>query len=114
MRAICIIINVVRSLVRDRAELAVENLALRQQLAVLERQTKRPRLKHRDRVFWTLLSKCWSNWRSALLIVQPATDVHFLAGSWHWGANRCLCMLSDVKSDARKPLKTQRLMRFGE
>lgn len=48
-----------RTLLRDRAELAAENLALRQQLAVLERQSKRPRLRKRDRIFWAWLSRLW-------------------------------------------------------
>ena len=47
----------IRALLRDRTELAAENLALRQQLAVLERQVKRPQLKRRDRIFWVWLSK---------------------------------------------------------
>ena len=67
-----------RSLVRCRAELAAENLALRQQLAILKEKIKLPRLRPRDRVFWVWLSKLWSNWRSTLLIVQPATVVR-----WH-------------------------------
>lgn len=40
-----------RSLMRTHTELAAENLALRQQLAVLHRQSKRPRLKKQDRIF---------------------------------------------------------------
>ncbi len=36
---------------------------------------------------------------------RASTDVHFLAGSWQTGVNRCLCMSTDVTSDARKPLK---------
>ena len=32
-------------------------------------------------------------------------DVHFLAGSWHVGGNGCLCMLSDVTRNARRPLQ---------
>ena len=35
----------IRALLRDRTELAAENLALRQQLAVLERRVKRPKLR---------------------------------------------------------------------
>jgi transposase InsO family protein len=62
----------------DRTELALENLALRQQLASLKHKTKRPRLRKRDRIFWALLSRIWLNWRSALLIVQPETVVR-----WH-------------------------------
>ena len=33
-------------------KLALENLALRQQIVVLRRSVKRPRLKRTDRVFW--------------------------------------------------------------
>ncbi len=68
----------VRGMLYDQTKLAAENLALRQQLAILEYRSKRPRLRTRDRVFWALLSHFWSNWRSALLIVQPDTVVR-----WH-------------------------------
>jgi hypothetical protein len=40
---------------RPRASLVVENLALRQQLAVLRRQTSRPKLRPVDRAFWVVL-----------------------------------------------------------
>ena len=43
----------VRSVFRDRGELALENLALRQQLAVLHGKKKRPRIRQWDRIFWT-------------------------------------------------------------
>ena len=50
-----------RTLLRDRAELAAEHLALQQQLAILEQTAKRPRLRTRDRVFWFGLSRPWSS-----------------------------------------------------
>ena len=40
-----------------RARLADEDLALRQQLAVMKPSHKRPKLRHRDRVFWTWLKR---------------------------------------------------------
>jgi len=67
-----------RSFFRCQTELAVENLVLRQQLAILKEKTTRPRLRPRDRVFWVWLRRIWSNWRSCLVIVQPATVVR-----WH-------------------------------
>ena len=43
---------------------ALENLALRQQLAALTRTLNRPQLRRRDRLFWILLAKGWREWRS--------------------------------------------------
>ena len=77
-----------RSLARCQAELAAENLALSQQLAVLQEKIKRPRLRPRDRVFWVWLSQFWSNWRSCLVIVQPDTVVRWHSRGfklyWRW------------------------------
>ncbi len=56
----------------------MENLALRQQLAVLKRAAPRPKLRWRDRLFWVALSRLWRGWRSALVLVQPETVVR-----WH-------------------------------
>ena len=73
-----IILVVLRALVRSRSALAAENLALRQQLAVLRRSVKRPKFRPRDRLFWVWLFRFWKDWRSSLHIVQPATVV-----KWH-------------------------------
>ena len=62
-----------RSLLLSRAALAAENLAVRQQLAVLQRHVKRPRLRRTDRLFWVWLSRIWREWPSALIIVEPET-----------------------------------------
>jgi len=67
-----------RGFFASRAVLMAENLALRQQLIVFQRSAKHPKLRRRDRIFWVWLSRLWSAWRSALLIVQPATVVQ-----WH-------------------------------
>ena len=58
--------------------LFAENLALRQQIIVLKRTQNRPQLKERDRLFWVVMSRTWSGWRDALLIVQPDTVIR-----WH-------------------------------
>src|SRR5215471_15397464 len=69
---------VLRLLVLPRSQLVLENLALRQQRAVLSRQRPRPSLRRRDRLFWVCLSKLYSHWRSVLVLVQPETVVR-----WH-------------------------------
>ncbi len=77
---------------RPRASLVVENLALRQQLAVLRRATPRPRLRPIDRAFWAVLSRAWSRWADTLMIVRPATVVAWhrrgFALFWAWKSRR--------------------------
>jgi len=71
-----IIRTVARSLVsaaKARRNLALENLALRHQIAVLQRQSKRPPLKNFDRLLWVGLRRVWPGWksRSALCSQRP-------------------------------------------
>ena len=78
MSAVRIVLALIRGIIADRAELAAENLALRQQLAVLSEKKRRPRLRKRDRIFWAWLSRLWKDWRSVLVIVEPDTVIR-----WH-------------------------------
>src|SRR5512134_2517005 len=50
-------------------QLALENLALRQQLAVYKRTVLRPRLCRIDRLFWVALARVWTGWKQPLVIV---------------------------------------------
>jgi putative transposase len=63
---------------KEQRELALENLALRQQLAVLKRSLPRPQLQRKDRFFWIWLSQVCDHWRETLIMVKPET-----AGGWH-------------------------------
>jgi len=56
----------------------IEILALRHQLNVLQRSVRRPKLCLADRWLWIVLMRTWTNWRSALMIVKPATVL-----GWH-------------------------------
>lgn len=56
----------------------IEILALRHQLAVLQRQQKRVRLAAADRLLWVVLSRFWKQWRAVLVIVKPETVI-----AWH-------------------------------
>ena len=68
----------VQSLLKSRRQLALENLALRQQLAMLKPSVKRPQLSPADRLFWVLFSKYVEGWRSMLHALHPDTAVR-----WH-------------------------------
>jgi hypothetical protein len=63
------------SWLRPKHELALENLAYRHQIAVLNRQAHKPRLQSKDRFFWVVLKRGWPNWRTALIIFQPETVI---------------------------------------
>jgi putative transposase len=78
MNDLWLLVGWLRTLLLSRAALVVENLALRQQLAVLRRSVRRPSLRRRDRAFWICLARFWGGWRRALILVQPATVI-----KWH-------------------------------
>ena len=67
----------IRSLFASKADLALEVLALRQQLAVYKRKQPRPRLTDMDRAFWTVLKDHFASWADALVIVKPETVVRW-------------------------------------
>ncbi len=72
------LVSVLRLAGRDRAQLVLENIALRQQLAVYKRSVGRPNINDRDRIFWLTVMRLLRDWRDALVIVQPATVI-----KWH-------------------------------
>ena len=65
-------------LLHSRESLLIENLALRQQLAVFKRKHGRPRLAAMDKLFWVALLRFWCSWKKALIVVTPDTVVR-----WH-------------------------------
>src|SRR5215469_10178412 len=75
-------------LFRNRGCLLLENLALRQQLAVLKRKRPRQRFKLFDKVFWVLMRRLWSGWEQSLILVSPETVVRWDRAGFalHWRA----------------------------
>jgi len=64
---------------RSRAELELEVIALRHQLAVLRRQRPgRTRLSALDRLLWIWLYRVWPRCLNIMVLVKPATVVQ-----WH-------------------------------
>ena len=70
------VLGALTSMLKTSAQLRLENLALRQQLAVLRRSApRRLRLTPADRIFWVWLRRVWNDWKSALMIVKAETVV---------------------------------------
>jgi integrase-like protein len=63
---------------RERRNLLLQNLALRQQLAVLKRRHPSPRIGLLDKLFWAAIRRFWSGWKPSLILVTPETLVR-----WH-------------------------------
>ena len=63
---------------RSRRVLLLENLAVRQQLAVLKQKHPQPRLAASDRLFWVALRRLWRGWKQVLILLQPET-----VARWH-------------------------------
>jgi hypothetical protein len=78
LNAIVVSIRFILLILGGQKQVALENAALRQQLAVFKRNVPRPKLNNRDRLFWIGLYMIWEDWKSALMIVQPETVT-----SWH-------------------------------
>jgi hypothetical protein len=51
----------------SQEDLILENLALRQQLLILHTRKTRHRFTARQKLFWVLLRRLWSGWKTPLL-----------------------------------------------
>ena len=72
------VIGTLADLKRSKSELIAENMCLRQQLTVLERQVSRPQMTQQNRQILVLLASGITGWREALIVVKPDTLI-----GWH-------------------------------
>ncbi len=77
-------LGLINALIADRSRLALENVALRQQITVLKRSVKRAKIEDSDRVFWILMRRLLEGWRDTLLIVQPETVIKWHRKGWRY------------------------------
>src|SRR5690242_21916791 len=81
-------LNTLLTGLRGQAAMQAEIIALRHQLTVMQRTQKPKRLllNRGDRRLWAWLSRVWSGWRSALIIVKPETVIgwHRQGFRWYW------------------------------
>jgi transposase InsO family protein len=99
------LLGTLRSVFRTRAELALENLALRQQLANLRHTSGRPRICMADRAFWLAISGLWSRWADVLVIVKPDTVVRWHRAGfrlfWRWKSRSRDPAESDISAEVK-------------
>jgi hypothetical protein len=98
-----LLFGVIVRLFRRRGSLLLENLVLRQQVCVLKRRNRRPKLTGMDRLFWVAVSRLWSDWKASLLVVKPETVVE-----WHRRGFRLYWQLkSKAKPIGRTPISKE-------
>jgi transposase InsO family protein len=78
MSILTLVFTFLGSLLKSHRQLRLENLALRQQVAMLQQSVKRPRASVVDRNFWILFSRYVDGWRNSLHALHPDTVVR-----WH-------------------------------
>ena len=69
------ILSALGALFRSQRALRLENIALRHQLTIYQRNVKQQRIRPEDRIFWCWLSRHWAPWRKVLVFVQPGTVI---------------------------------------
>src|SRR5215469_5368248 len=77
-RLLKLLLSTFHRCLRSHKELLLENLVLRQQLAVLKQRNRRPKLRRFDKLFWVVIQRVWRGWQKSLLIVTPEAVVR-----WH-------------------------------
>jgi hypothetical protein len=81
-----------RSALRSHADLMLENLTLRQQLAAFAHSGRRPMIRATDRLLWIALRRLWSRWTEVLRFVKPETVIRWHRAGfrfyWTWLSRR--------------------------
>src|SRR6266481_534536 len=113
MHLVLALLGALRAGLGARTDLVLENLALRQQLALLRRRSKRPRFGPLDRLFWIWLSQRWARWRETLNVVRPETVIRWhrqgFRAFWNWKSRRGRTGRPPVDCEVAKLVRTMAL-----
>ena len=105
-------------LLRSRASLQLEMLALRHQLAmVANRDSKRFRFRKSERIFWVWLYRLWPTCLQTLMIFKPDTLVRWHRKGfrlyWTWKSRPSQGGRPAIDTDVRKLIRTMSRNNIG-
>lgn len=107
------LIELARSLFKSKQDLILENLILRQQLTIYKRRDKKPKIENIDRMILVWMSKLFSNWKSALVVVKASTLIGLscmnISLNTTMSAERT-CRLTRIRRNTGQSKKTARLL----
>ncbi len=100
----------IRAMCRRRADLVIENLALRQQVTALKKERPRPPLDDVVRAFWVALRTSWPSWASRLAIVNTDTVARWnreqFRSYWTWISSRRYPGRPRIDAEIRRLVRT--------
>src|SRR5438132_501553 len=92
LHLVLLLFGSVRAALYSRADLVIETLARRQQLAVLAHTGRRGRVTGADRLFWVTLRSLCARWSDVLVFVKPETVIQWHRAGfrryWTWLSRR--------------------------
>ena len=110
------LLHTAHSSFKSHRHLALENLALRQQLAMPEQSVERPRESPTDRLFW-MLSKYVDGWRAMLHALHPDNVVRWhrrgFRRHWPWKSRRRRVGRPLVDIEIRKLIRQMQSVNVG-
>jgi putative transposase len=105
------------ALFKSQCQLALENLALRQQVAMLRQSVKRPRVSAVDKIFWILFSRYVDGWRQVLHSLHPDTVVRWHRQGfrlyWRWKSRGCKPGRPAIDAPLRKLIRDMQAANMG-
>src|ERR1035437_4661773 len=73
-----IMIHLLLSFFKSKAQLQLEIIFLRKQLEILNRSNKKIQIRNRDRIFFVFMKNIFNRWKESLIIIKPETIIQ-----WH-------------------------------
>ena len=117
MSILQLLLTFLGALFKSQRQLALENLALRQQLAMLRQSVKRPRAKHADKLFWIFFSRHVDGWRTLLHGLHPDTVVRWHRQGfrlyWRWKSRRRGPGRPAIDANLRKLIREMKASNIG-
>ena len=111
------ILKTVGSSLKSHHHLALENLALLQQLAMLKQSVTRPSVSAADRLFWILFSKYVDGWRAMIQALHPDTIVRWHRKGfrlyWVWKSCQCHRGRPSISAETRELIRTMNQENVG-
>ena len=117
MSTVCLAAAFLLALFKSQRQLILENLALKQQVAMLRQSVKRPRLTPADKIFRILFSRYVEGWRRILFGVHPDTVVRWHRRGfrlyWRWKSRRRGPGRPAIDATLRKPIREMQASNIG-